>query len=127
MLKTYYTKCTITINEKTYTTTTNNFILEESEILNKEWRGKTFQGFWDISRELGLLAPCNHWLRALWSKKRRIEFFTPIFKTWIDNGEEREWLVKMEDVETTLTMEKLMKCDANLVIQYLKERGIEKI
>ena len=90
-------------------------------------KGKDFQSFWDLFEHFGLMIPANRWNQGFFSKKRRIEFFWDYAKTWVDNGEEREWTLKVRFVETKCTMEELMKMDSELVIQYLKERGINKI
>lgn len=130
MLKTYYTRYTLTINGEVYTTHTRRpVILREENVITKEFSGKTFQSFWEIFPEYGIIIPGNTWLRGLFSKKRRIEFFDSYcnFKTWVDNGEEREWSFKIEDFECEVSMKELLECKSDLVIEYLKERGINKI
>ena len=87
--------------------------------------GRTFDSLWEYCGQPGkcLNVPCNRWESALWSKKRRIEFF-PNIKTWIDNGTEREWEVRYIDVLDTISMDALLQKDADKVIQYFKDRGL---
>lgn len=130
MLKTYYTKYTLTINGEEYITNTRRpIILNEKDVAIKEFSGKTFQSFCEMFPNYGLIIPGNSWMRGIFSKKRRIEFFNTYcnFKTWIDNGEEREWSFKIEDIECEVSMNQLLECKSDLVIEYLKERGINKI
>lgn len=88
--------------------------------------GKTFASLWDYmgTAYKGLNVPANRWERAFWSKKRRIEFFTKT-KTWIDNGTERPWSVMYIDEPYKVSMERLMKFDADKVAQYLTERNLK--
>lgn len=130
MLKTYYTRYILTINGEKYITSTRRpIILDEDKIAIQEFCGKTFQSFWDLFKDYGLILPGNCWMRGIFSKKRRIEFFDNYcdFKTWIDDGEEREWSFKVEDIECEVSMKELLECKSDLVIEYLKERGINKI
>lgn len=89
--------------------------------------GKTFASLWDYmgTTYKGLNVPANRWERAFWSKKRRIEFFTTKIKTWIDNGTERRWSVMYIDRPYSVSMERLMKFDADKVAQYLTERNLK--
>ena len=128
MLKTYLTRYTLTINGDKYVTNTRRpIIAREPEF--KEFKGNTFASFWELFQIYGLIIPGNCWTRGIFSKKRRIEFFDSycVFDTWIDNGKEREWSFTVEDYEYETTMKELMECEADLVIEYLKERGINKI
>lgn len=88
--------------------------------------GKTFASLWDYmgTAYKGLNVPADRWERAFWSKKRRIEFFTKT-KTWIDNGTERPWSVMYIDQPHSVSMERLMKFDADKVAQYLTERNLK--
>ena len=86
--------------------------------------GKTFDSLWDYMMDNGLIVPANRWERAFWFNKRRIEFFTKT-KTWIDNGTERPWSVMYIDQPHSVSMERLMKFDADKVTQYLTERNLK--
>ena len=86
--------------------------------------GKTFNSLWDYMMDNGLIVPANRWERAFWSNKRRIEFFTKT-KTWIDNGTERPWSVMYIDQPHLVSMERLMKFDADKVTKYLTERNLK--
>jgi hypothetical protein len=88
--------------------------------------GKTFASLWDYmgTDGKGLNVPANRWEKVFWSKKRRIEFFTET-KTWIDNGTERPWSVMYIDKLHSVSMERLMKFDADKVAKYLTERNLK--
>ena len=90
-----------------------------------EGQGKTFESLWNYMEQpyKGLNIPANRWIRAFWSNKRRIEFFTKT-KTWIDNGVEREWSLTYKDEPYTMSMERLLKFNSEKVAQYLVERGL---
>ena len=85
--------------------------------------GCTFDSLWNYMDGHGLSVPANRWNRAFWSKKRRIEFFTKT-KTWIDNGTERQWKETYIDEPYKVSMERLLKFDADKVAQYLNERNL---
>lgn len=85
--------------------------------------GHTFDSLWNYMDRHGLAVPANRWYRAFWSKKRRIEFFTKT-KTWVDNGIERHWKETYIDEPYEVSMEKLLKFDADKVAQYLSERNL---
>jgi hypothetical protein len=89
-------------------------------------QGKTFASLWDYMQTSynGLNVPANLWTRAFWSNKRRIEFFTKT-KTWIEDGTERPWSVTYSDEPYGVSMERLMKFDADRVTQYLQERNLK--
>ena len=132
MLKAYkiHYKFTLEGMEEDWYKSSDIFLEEESKA-NKEiqkFEGQTFQSFWDLHNEFGLILPSNRWNRALWSKKRRIEFFFDLAPTWVDNGkEERKWTLEIVWGEPEMTMKQLFELPAEKVIQYLKERGIDKI
>lgn len=89
-----------------------------------EGHGNTFDSLWNFMIEKDYLIPANRWTRAFWSKKRRIEFFVKA-KTWIDNGTERPWSLCYIDVPHTISMERLLKFDADKVAQYFSERNLK--
>lgn len=89
-----------------------------------EGHGNTFDSLWNFMNEKDYLIPANRWTRAFWSKKRRIEFFVKA-KTWIDNGTERLWSLCYVDVPHTISMERLLKFDADKVAQYFSERNLK--
>lgn len=86
--------------------------------------GKTFDSLWDYMTENGLIIPANRWERTFWSKKRNIKFLTKT-KTWFDDETERPWSVMYIDQPHSVSMEKLMKFDADKVTQYLTERNLK--
>ena len=88
--------------------------------------GNTFDSLWNYMDRpyCAFNIPGNRWYRALWSKKRRIEFFTKT-KTWVDDGTKREWSISLKDKPAKISMEKLLKLDSDKVIQYLSERNIK--
>ena len=134
MLKIYRTRYTLRMErekDEKWVFWTDPFILEESDAeMNRfaKYSGDTFESFWEVYERYGLMLPCNRWMRGIFSKKRRIEFFYGYAPTWVDNGEKRKWMIEEELMEIQLSMEKLMKIQpADSVIEYLRERGIEKI
>lgn len=134
MLKIYRTRYTLRMEkerDEKWVFWTDPFILEESDAeMNRfaKQSGDTFESFWEVYKRYGLMLPCNTWMRGIFSKKRRIEFFFDYAPTWVDNGEKRKWTIEEELIEIQLSMEQLMKIKpADKVIEYLKERGIEKI
>lgn len=129
MLKVYKMEWKLNLDgsEEWHDNSGKKFLEEEHGEEITTFRGKDFQSFWDLFEDFGLMIPANRLNQGFFSKKRRIEFFWDYAKIWVDNGEEREWTLKVRIVETKCTMEELMKMDSELVIQYLKERGINKI
>lgn len=131
MLKVYRTRWTLNLDgaiEKDWCYWSDPYFKYEDDIEAKTTlNGKSFQSFWDLMYEYGLVIPANRWKRGIFSKKRRIEFICGYAKTWIDDGSEREWTLETEIVEIHPKMSELMKMDAELFIEYLKERGINKI
>lgn len=105
------------------------YVLIDDSKANKEIKvlgnGKTFESLWSFMTTSGdgILIPGNAWLRAFWSKKRRIEFFTKT-KTWVDDGIEREWELSIIDEPAEVSMERLYKFDSEKVVKYLVERGL---
>lgn len=89
-----------------------------------EATGSTFDSLWDYIHDRdGYPVPANCWTRALWSNKRRIEFFYDA-KTWVDNGTERVWKITTVEQPYTVSMTRLLEFDAEDVIQYFRERNL---
>lgn len=131
MLKAYkvYYKLTMEGAKRDFYECSGVFLEEESNENIQTFEGKTFQSYWDLHKNFGVILPSNTWYRTVFSKKRRIEFFLDFAPTWVDNGkDERAWTFEVMQVEEPkMTMEQLFKLPAEQVIQYLKERGIDKI
>lgn len=101
-------------------------LLDDTEAWTETYvsgEGHTFDSLWNYMDRYGLAVPANRWYRALWSKKRRIEFFTKT-KTWVDNGTERQWKETYIDEPYKVSMERLLQFDADKVAQYLNERNL---
>lgn len=133
MLKIYKTRYTLRMEkerEEKWVFWSDPFILEEEKAEANRFTknfGDTFDSFWEAYEKYGLMLPCNRWMRGLFSKKRRIEFFWNYAPTWVDNGEKRKWLIEEEFFDVEISMKELMKLKSDSVIEYLKERGINKI
>ena len=129
MMNTYLRDAEFEIDGKVARTESWVILIEEEDAANEpvvDGHGKTFDSLWDYMQTpyKGLNIPANLWTRAFWSKKRRIEFFTKT-KTWIDNGTERTWSYIYKDEPYKVSMERLMKFDADKVAKYLSERNLK--
>lgn len=131
MLKAYrvYYKLTMEKANEDFYKFSEIFLEEESNEDIQTFEGKTFQSYWDLHEKFGVILPSNRWNRTVFSKKRRIEFFLDYTPAWVDNGkDERAWTFEVMKVEEPkMSMTQLFKLPAEQVIQYLKERGIDKI
>lgn len=128
MMNTYLRTVTFTIDGVETREESFSILVDETKAqleMQIDGQGKTFESLWNYMEQLykGLNIPANRWIRALWSNKRRIEFFTKT-KTWIDNEVEREWSVTYKDEPYTMSMERLLKFNSEKVAQYLVERGL---
>lgn len=105
------------------------FVLQdEIEVTNFTKEGNTFAEFWNVLGEYPLKVDCARWQRGLFSKKRRIEpWYGGHFKTWKEDGSTREWKVVWEEKEESCAMKHFKNFNAEKVIQYFKERGINSI
>ena len=129
MMNTYTRTIEFKIDGKT--TRTHSWLVlltdEEVNIEKKvEANGNTFESLWNYIRtgKHNLAIPANTWIRAFWSNKRRIEFFTKT-KTWVDNGTEREWeLCFTPDKKVKVSMKQILDFEADKVEKYLKERDL---
>lgn len=128
MLKTYITTYEFFIDEKRIESiTTNKYLEEEHESKAEMIGGNTFDSLCEkmVDKEYNTLIPANRWERALWSKKRRIEFFERGVKTWKDNGELRQWAMVITEREVPATFSEILHNNSELVTQYLVENGLE--
>ena len=128
MMGGYLTTVKVILNGKVIKTERWRTLLDSTEVKVNEvlGSGKTFDSLWDFIQKSGkgLLVPATLWERGLFSKKRRIEFFTRT-ETWVDNGEEREWSVIIDDsTPCKLTVEELKHFEVEKVIKYLKDCGL---
>lgn len=123
MLKIYTATYTFEIDgEVKNIQTTNPYLHEEIENPIQILEGNTFESLWKVmtNGKYALFTPGNCWKRGLFNNKRRIEFFTPKTKTWVDNGVERNWKLTIEEKITKISMVELAKLDEELVMEYLK-------
>lgn len=129
MMNVYKRVITFKIDGKV-TRTLSWVVLIDDEEVNTEKKieasGNTFESLWNYlgTGKHNLAIPANTWIRAFWSNKRRIEFFTKT-KTWVDNGTEREWELYFEpDEKTKVSMGQILDFEEDRVVKYLKERGL---
>ena len=109
--------------------TKNHIILAYEENANLEEfvlaQGNTFDELWDYMKQKELVFFGHR--EDVWflSRRRKIEFdyFSDI-PSWVDNGTKRDWKVSVIDKPYKVTMKELMKQDADLVIEYIKEREL---
>lgn len=128
MLKTYITTYEFFIDEKRIESIlTSKYLEEEHEPKAVMIDGNTFESLWDKMKDpfYSSLIPANCWERALWSNKRRIEFFEKGVKTWKDNGKLRKWAIVTTEKEVSATFSEILHNNSELVTQYLVENGLE--
>ena len=95
-------------------------LLEEA--LNKEITGTDFDSLWNLKLTHPFLVP---WGRYERKKGRAFGRWDALFchvHEW--KNDVKPWKVVITSTEITMTMEELMRHNAEDVIQYLKERGI---
>lgn len=104
-------------------------LLDDSEAINKELTGNTFEGLWEVLNDFSwIYLLCGRWERGIFSKKRRIEpWHGADFKTWKEDGSTREWKLVWKEEKCSCKMEQFKKFDVEKVIQYFKEREINTI
>lgn len=86
----------------------------------EEIAGNDFDSLWDLNIKYGCILPLDTWT----FKKGRALYLRDSFhgiKEWKNNC--KPWKLVISSEETTISMERLMRFDADKVIQYLKERG----
>lgn len=123
MLKVYTAKYTFEIDgEVKHIQTTTPYLKEEVADPIQILEGNTFESLWQIMTDgrYALFTPGNCWKKGLFSKKRRIEFFTSKTKAWAENGAERNWRLTIEEKITKVSMVELAKLDEEQVMEYLK-------
>lgn len=103
-------------------------VLADSSTIDEltKWSGNTFESLWQFYEKYPLTIPANRWLRGIFQKKRRIEFFRKI-KTWVDDGSLREWKFVAKYEVTTAYMSDLKRFKVDDVIQYYKDRNMNTI
>lgn len=109
----------------------SDFVLQkDSEAVNYTKEGNTFTDFWDeLNYYSWMPLDCARWEKGLFfSNKRRIEpWHGGDFKTWKEDGSTREWKVVWKEEKCSCKLEQFKHFDAEKVIQYFKERGINSI
>ena len=105
-------------NELQSTRTSTNLLNEPYEA---ECSGTDFEGLWDLTYEWSTMIPFNMW--EFKKGKRFLQHYDCLFKT-ITLKNCKPWKFTITSEETTISMERLMRFNAELVIQYLKERGM---
>ena len=108
----------------------SGFVLQkDSEVVNYTKEGNTFADFWnELNYYSWLSLDCARWERGIFSKKRRIEpWHGGQFKTWKEDGTTREWKIVWTETISKCQLEEFKKFNADDVIQYFKERGINSI
>ena len=92
-----------------------------NEPREEEISGNDFDSLWDFTYKNPTMTPFN-----MWEFKRRGKFLQNCdwwFKK-ITPKNCKSWKLTITSTETTISMERLMNFKTELVIQYLKERGI---
>lgn len=95
-------------------------LLEEP--VNNETSGKDFDGLWNFKSSFPTVIP---WYKYERKKGRAFGRWDAIFchvHEW--KNDIKPWKIVITSEETTISMERLMNFNTELVIQYLKERGI---
>ena len=88
-----------------------------------EISGTDFDGLWDLTYKWSVIIPLN-----MWEVKKGKRFLEDYNHGWfgrkITPKNCKPWKLVISSQETTISMDRLMHFDSELVIQYLKERGI---
>lgn len=109
-------------NELQSTRTSTNLLNEPYEA---EYSGTDFEGLWNLTYEWSTMIPLN--MCEFKKGKRFLEDYDcGWFGRKITPKNCKPWKFTITSEETIISMEKLMHFNAELVIQYLKERGITK-
>ena len=87
----------------------------------ERYSGTDFDGLRDLVCKWGMMIPLNEW--EFKKGKRFLQHPNWLFKT-ITPKNCKPWKFTITSREITIPMSELMKYDAEIVIQYLKERGI---
>lgn len=128
MLKTYYREHTLKIDDIIVYTDNHNVLVDESEanltptIIKS---GDTFESMWNlITNEKKYF-----WQRLytnFFTKKRKIEFCQYGW-VWKEKKFNLKWEYIVIDKECTVSLKEFQNFPIEKVIQFYKERGIEKI
>ena len=120
MLKSYKVTCKFYYDGKFENSDSYIALLEEP--INKEISGNDFYTLWNLKIEHPWLIPWSRYERKKGRAMGRFDTFFCHVHEW--KNDVKPYKIVFTSEETTMTMTELMKHDAELVIQYLKERGI---
>lgn len=130
MMKVYKRDVKIYLENKVIGSYIDLVLQKESEAKEYEISGDSFSRLWDVLNDFSwIYLECARWERGLFfSNKRRIEpWHGGDFKTWKEDGSTREWKVVWKEEKCSCKLEQFKHFDAEKVIQYFKERGINSI
>lgn len=92
-----------------------------NEPREEEISGNDFDSLWDFTYNHPAMTPFNMW--EFKKDEKFLRHYDWVFKK-ITSKNCKSWKASITSDEITISMERLMKFNAELVIQYLKERGM---
>lgn len=127
MLNSYLTTLKFEIDGGKYTESQIALLHQGDANLEKHIiaQGNTFDELWNFMEQKEIRFFGYRHDKCFLRRRREIEFnyFSDI-PSWKDDGTKREWTISIIDKPYKISMKELMKQDADLVIEYIKEREL---
>ena len=119
MLKPYSVTYKFYYDGELYRECCHTHLLNEPQ--EEEVSGNDFDSLWDFTYKWPTMTPFNMW--EFKKGEKFLQHYDWLFKK-ITQKNCKHWKFTITSTETTVSMERLMRFDTELVIQYLKERGV---